>query len=249
MIHVPLPLQRRSLRANFGFTLIELLTVIAIIGILAAILIPTVGAVRDNARQTQCLSNMRQWGTVINLYAAENKNRYAIADSNGYWFQVSTSSANTVYDRYFSSKRGDGNQMSCYAQQAPAGGWINSIQSTHYRLTRPSRVIGGPPLPDNLVPMIKIRTPSRYVLMIERAFDANNLPIDLDLNYESPQLTNATARGNAQQFKRHQGKMNTLWADNHVSRTVFSSANGSGWDDNAGGTTTKNYRAWLALEN
>jgi prepilin-type N-terminal cleavage/methylation domain-containing protein len=43
-----------------AFTLIELLTVIAIIGILAAILIPVVGKVRESARQAVCSSNIRQ---------------------------------------------------------------------------------------------------------------------------------------------------------------------------------------------
>ena len=57
-----------------AFTLIELLTVIAIIGILAAILIPTVGKVRDMARATQCSSNMRQIGMAVMAYANDNKN-------------------------------------------------------------------------------------------------------------------------------------------------------------------------------
>jgi prepilin-type N-terminal cleavage/methylation domain-containing protein/prepilin-type processing-associated H-X9-DG protein len=55
-----------------GFTLIELLTVIAIIGILAAILIPVVGAVRESARSAQCTSNLRQIGLAFYLYAEAN---------------------------------------------------------------------------------------------------------------------------------------------------------------------------------
>ncbi len=54
-----------------AFTLIELLTVIAIIGILAAILIPVVSAVRDSARSAQCQSNLRQIGTAVHAYMSD----------------------------------------------------------------------------------------------------------------------------------------------------------------------------------
>jgi prepilin-type N-terminal cleavage/methylation domain-containing protein/prepilin-type processing-associated H-X9-DG protein len=58
-----------------GFTLIELLTVIAIIGVLAAILIPVVGKVRQTARAAQCASNMRQLAVGFHLFTEDHKGR------------------------------------------------------------------------------------------------------------------------------------------------------------------------------
>src|SRR5437016_5921384 len=50
----------RSTMFRKAFSLIELLVVVAIIAVLAGLLLPSVGLVRDSARMAQCSSNMRQ---------------------------------------------------------------------------------------------------------------------------------------------------------------------------------------------
>lgn len=59
-------------REGRAFTLIEMLVVIAIIGVLASILVPVIGGVRESATMAVCTSRLRELGAAFQLYAQEN---------------------------------------------------------------------------------------------------------------------------------------------------------------------------------
>jgi prepilin-type N-terminal cleavage/methylation domain-containing protein len=67
------------MRRKNGFTLLELLVVIGIIAGLLGILLPALPAVRDNARRTVCMSNLRSIGQGIQMYMDANRNFYPTA--------------------------------------------------------------------------------------------------------------------------------------------------------------------------
>lgn len=75
-----MPLKSSVRRA---FTLVELLVVIGIIALLVSILLPTLNRAREAARETQCMSNMRQWGVGFEMYVDENKGQVPLRVPDG----------------------------------------------------------------------------------------------------------------------------------------------------------------------
>jgi len=74
------------MKGRVGFTLIELLVVIAIIAILAAILFPVFAKAREKARQSSCLSNIKQIGLALQQYVQDYDERWVPCYSGGaYW--------------------------------------------------------------------------------------------------------------------------------------------------------------------
>lgn len=75
MCTTPKAVSRPSPSATHAFTLVELLTVVAIIGVLAAILIPTVGTVRRKAASAKSLANLKQFGSAYMAFTGDNKGK------------------------------------------------------------------------------------------------------------------------------------------------------------------------------
>lgn len=69
-----------GLRSTIAFTLIELLVVIGIIGILASLLMPAFSRAKGKANDVKCISNLRQIGIALSIYADENQGKLPYAE-------------------------------------------------------------------------------------------------------------------------------------------------------------------------
>jgi general secretion pathway protein G len=63
-------------RAKRGFTLVEMLVVIGIIAVLAAMLFPVFAAAREKGRSAACVSNLKQLGAAVEIYASDFDDHY-----------------------------------------------------------------------------------------------------------------------------------------------------------------------------
>jgi prepilin-type processing-associated H-X9-DG protein len=78
---------------------VELLVVIAIIGILAAFLLPALSKARQSAHRTACANNLKQLGTILSIYANENRDRFPVVDDKYARFMFES---NILYPEYLS---------------------------------------------------------------------------------------------------------------------------------------------------
>ena len=227
----------RRKTCTFGFSLMELLIVIAIVGILAALLVVGVSRGKEKARQIQCVSNVRQLGQAMQLFIG-NSHVYPLMINSGYWkgkYTEHFTSWNTALENEMSShfpREGwiePKGVWDCPAAKRPTDYPSDTVYTKYgynfYGLN-PRRDmdtlgLGGhkysvnassaPPISES-----EIASPSEMMAIGDGFKGGNRIVEDgvgaLWRTYDVHDDLESTRRSNA----RHQGKANVVFCDGHV---------------------------------
>ncbi len=225
-----------QLRNLPGFTLIEFMVVVAIIGVLAAILLPALARAKDKARSVQCLNNLKQWSLAMAMYVDDNE----FIPREGYrgagrvrrdnWAQVNDDVIRDAWYNalapylkqsparaYFSAQSGARSQFylnrifHCPSAKFPAE--VGSYPDAYFSLAMNSKLIQPPVLAVGTIPFSMIERPSDTAIFLdarvsEEEKKVDSLQWDADLGQPSIFASRFSAR--------HSDGGNLAFGDGHV---------------------------------
>ncbi|MDR1283544.1 MAG: prepilin-type N-terminal cleavage/methylation domain-containing protein [Opitutaceae bacterium] len=180
-----------------AFTLVELLVVMAIIGILAAVMLPVLAAVRGTARQSQCMQTMRSAGQGFLLHA--NDNRDALPPA---YDSVTRYSWDHSISKYLAAER----FIFVCPMDAPAKTHANPQAPRSYSMNGGNDSTQGVAGRDWSLKLVQIPAPNKTLLLLEW-HSVNNK----GWNDSCAKLFN-----DASVTRTHSGKANYLFCDGHV---------------------------------
>lgn len=222
-----------------AFTLVELLVVISIIGLLAGLGIPAISAGLSKAKDGACLANLRQLGTALLSYPADNGGYLPRANNNAVDGNPNGVEWPKAIYEYIPTKSGSitGKQVNkvflCPAEKQPPDSSNSCWQYTaSFALeagnssTKPTGDSGNGPRT-----LASIQQPTKTILLVDGKIGISSYPYQT----ESATTWNAlkTDLGQSETSKlekvsfRHSGKkgINALYVDGHVATLKWSDRN------------------------
>lgn len=187
-----------------AFSLIEILAAVAIVGTLAAVLVPAVGRIREDAARATCLSNMRQLGMGLRSYAQDNNgllplsmNADPLNPSNQVSWQILVQRELNVNF----PKAGEKSVFICPAAR-------KTYPQAPYR-TYALNLAGGSPTADP-PRLLTLSQPAQSALLVESRHETGGA------GYNALSGSVAGVGGKSRLEYRHAGRMNVVMADGSV---------------------------------
>jgi prepilin-type N-terminal cleavage/methylation domain-containing protein len=201
------------MKPNRAFTLIELLVVIAIIGILAALLLPALSSAKQRAWTTQCLSNVRQIGLGMRMFADDANGLYPISGGVILWDQTDPDTRAASWLQQIVSYTQNTNVYHCPTDRQTAYSYFNSGRAA-YVITNGNAAVNSR----------LVQFPSAHVL----AGDTTSMNLDHSLgmffqpddadkdDYTQDCVGGDESASQAVEWRTHGKGQNLLFDDGHV---------------------------------
>lgn len=209
---------RRSVKVGSGFTLTELIVTVAIIGVLAALLFPAVGSVKDKALAAKCVGNLRGLGSAVGLNMSGNNGKWLIMDSmNGTWEKTMRDRGELDSDKSSFCPSCDPKSYTIYRTYGVTWNGVANAPDNQNIIRYTSAGNGSRNFYE--INMPAITKPSKFLLM------ADSFTTRFNSQYHIVQGNT----GMDEIHLRHNGRANVLFADFHVESLDVNGLKDIGW--------------------